>query len=105
MSAISPRTRTRALVLAWGAALALGGAFSVLGAPTAQAQMYAGRAPWCADNGYVGVGFECAYYSFEQCMARASGISNVCSQNPNYVRERPPGRVPVKPQRRRAHRQ
>ena len=32
-----------------------------------------------------GAALECYYHSFEQCWARASGISNICIVNPYYV--------------------
>jgi hypothetical protein len=51
-------------------------------------------APWCA---YLGSGadmFDCSYFSFEQCMATAWGVSNYCARNPYAVAvpERPPPR-------------
>ena len=63
-------------------------------ADSAQAQAYQGHAPWCANLGYLGTGWECAYYTLQQCMARASGITNNCSANPWYVPERAPRRYP-----------
>lgn len=76
--------------LAWRAALAVAAWISVapLATGEAQAQAYQGRAPWCANMGYLGAGLECAHYTLEQCMARASGITNSCSVNPWYVPER-----------------
>jgi hypothetical protein len=67
----------------------------------AQAQFTQGRAPWCADlSNLDGVTVECQYYTFEQCMARASGISNHCSVNPYYVPRRPYARRQQRDRRR-----
>jgi Protein of unknown function (DUF3551) len=79
---------------AWRTALAVAGSIAIapLTAGAAQAQEYQGSAPWCANLGYLGTGWECAYYTLEQCMARASGITNSCSVNPWYVPERTPAR-------------
>jgi hypothetical protein len=67
-----------------------------LSAPTAAKAQYTGTAPWCAYMGYLGTFYECNYYSLEQCMERASGVSNSCTVNPWYVAE--PARA--KPRRR-----
>lgn len=69
-------------------------AFAVLvgmtmAAGSASAQPINGRAPWCATFSQYGGTLDCAYYSLEQCMASASGMSNQCSRNPWYVEERP----------------
>ena len=54
----------------------------------AQAQVAVGYAPWCANMGDFGFELECFYYSREQCMARASGVTNSCTANPWYVPDR-----------------
>jgi hypothetical protein len=84
--------------LAWRAALAVAAWISVAPFATgeAQAQAFQGPAPWCANMGDLGIGFECAYYTLEQCLARVSGITNSCSVNPWYV----PERIQVRRQRR-----
>ena len=41
-------------------------------------------APWCANMG-GGWGFDCSYFTFEQCMATARGLGNSCSPNPNAI--------------------
>jgi hypothetical protein len=76
--------------LAWRTAIALASWVAIVPftAGAAQAQAFQGNAPWCANMGYLGTALECAYYSLEQCMARASGITNNCSVNPWYVPER-----------------
>jgi hypothetical protein len=40
-------------------------------------------------------GFDCSYYTFEQCMATARGLGNICSPNPlvRQVEKRPRRRV------------
>ncbi len=42
-------------------------------------------APWCAYLGSWGGSYDCSYYTFQQCMATASGIGNICLRNPRYV--------------------
>ncbi|MFL6798475.1 MAG: DUF3551 domain-containing protein [Xanthobacteraceae bacterium] len=76
------------------APLAAGAALDALSSTEAVAQY----APWCAAAGGRDGGWDCAYYSFEQCMATARGLGNYCSPNPrlNY---------PPYPQQRRARRQ
>ena len=44
-------------------------------------------APWCAYLGGHGGGFDCGYYTFEQCMATARGLGGSCSPNPRAVHE------------------
>jgi hypothetical protein len=50
------------------------------------------HAQWCADMGDLGTGLECHYYTLKQCMARASGNTNICSINPWYIPEQTRGR-------------
>ena len=63
-------------------AVALGfliAAFALASHSSAQAQT---RVPtWCA---YMGgqFGFDCGFYSFEQCMETARGLGNYCTPNP-----------------------
>ena len=48
--------------------------------------------PWCA---YMGgqFGFDCSYYTFEQCMETARGLGNSCAPNPRLQAvPRPPRR-------------
>jgi Protein of unknown function (DUF3551) len=87
-------------IFALRAAIALAGCLAIapLTVGPAQAQEYQGNAPWCANLGYLGTGWECAYDTLRQCMARASGITNSCSVNPWYVPER------VQPRRQRRDR-
>ena len=53
------------------------------GASDAFAQYQA--TPWCAASGGFGSAWDCSYYTFEQCMATARGLSNYCAQNPRYI--------------------
>jgi len=39
-------------------------------------------APWCAAMGGNSGGWDCSYYSLEQCMATARGLGGYCSPNP-----------------------
>jgi hypothetical protein len=59
-----------------------------MAASAASAQPINGRAPWCVNLSHFGGTLDCAYYSLEQCMAGALGVSNQCSLNPWY--EGPP---------------
>jgi len=74
------------------ACVLLAGATIVAG--VASAQPINGRAPWCATFSQYGGTLDCAYYSLEQCMAGASGVSNQCSRNPWYVERDDPRRRP-----------
>jgi len=42
-------------------------------------------APWCASQGGRGGGFDCSFYTFEQCMATARGLGGSCAQNPVWI--------------------
>jgi Protein of unknown function (DUF3551) len=55
----------------------------------ASAQPIIGRARWCMTLPLGGM-MQCSYYSLEQCMVYAHGVSNQCSLNPWY--EGPPPR-------------
>jgi LDH2 family malate/lactate/ureidoglycolate dehydrogenase len=83
----SPRARAGILLAA--SAILVGVAMA---AGVASAQPINGRAPWCGTFSQYGGTLDCAYYSLEQCMAGASGVSNQCSRNPWYVAR--PGRGP-----------
>ena len=56
-------------------------AFALLSAGSAQAQSRV--PPWCA---YMGgqFGFDCSFYTFQQCMETARGLGNSCAPNPRY---------------------
>ena len=77
--------------LAWRAVLAATAWIAVTAFAPGAAQADE-HARWCADMGNLGTGLECSYYTLEQCMARASGNTNICSVNPWYVPERTPVR-------------
>ena len=55
----------------------------------AQAQAFRGRGPWCTAY-FDGPCYTCSFYSWEQCWATASGVSNQCILNPFYVPAGPP---------------
>jgi hypothetical protein len=44
--------------------------------------------PWCA---YMGgqFGFDCGFYTFEQCMETARGLGNSCAPNPRAAQAVP----------------
>jgi hypothetical protein len=73
--------------LAWRGVLAVAAWITVTGFAPAIAHAD-GHARWCADMGDIGTGLECHYYTLQQCMARASGNTNICSVNPFYIPER-----------------
>ena len=52
-------------------------------------------APWCANLGGRDGGYDCGYYTFEQCMATARGLGGSCAPNPraSYQPDRQPRRV------------
>jgi Protein of unknown function (DUF3551) len=60
---------------------ALAGA-ALLDARTAVRADWAQTAPWCAALGGRDGGNDCGYYTFEQCMATARGLSSNCQPNP-----------------------
>jgi hypothetical protein len=41
--------------------------------------------PWCANLGGRDGGWDCGYYTFEQCMATARGLGGYCSPNPRVA--------------------
>jgi hypothetical protein len=45
--------------------------------------------PWCA---YMGgsFGYDCSYFTFEQCMETARGLGNSCAPNPSLGTTGPP---------------
>ena len=53
--------------------------------------------PWCAiySGGAAGVGTNCGFVGYEQCMATARGLGSFCYRNTQFVP--PPG---PRPQRR-----
>lgn len=57
-------------------------AFTLAFPSTAQAQSRV--PPWCA---YMGgqFGFDCGFYSYQQCMETARGLGNSCAPNPRYL--------------------
>ena len=51
------------------------------------AAMAAQRAPWCAYLGGFSGGFDCSYYTFDQCMATARGLGGRCQPNPAVAQD------------------
>ena len=83
-------------------ALAIGLAGILLAPQSAQAQAWDGKGPWCVEHRTY---YDCAFYSFQQCMATAWGVTNYCTPNPLYVPPRPlVARAQVRTKRHRPHR-
>ena len=68
---------------------------SVLTSPNGANADWRQLAPWCANMG-GSYGFDCSYFTFEQCMATARGLGNFCSPNPSLQA----GSRPIRQQRR-----
>jgi hypothetical protein len=62
---------------------------------TAARADWARPAPWCANLGGRDGGWDCGYYTFEQCMATARGLGGSCAPNPRALAapKPPPRRV------------
>jgi hypothetical protein len=56
---------------------------------------WARPAPWCANLGGRDGGWDCGYYTFDQCMATARGLGGSCAPNPRALAapKPPPRRV------------
>jgi Protein of unknown function (DUF3551) len=92
-------TSFRSRLLLAGSALVTLIAISVSVPSVVHAQAWAGRGSWCVDP-IDGPGFDCSFYSYQQCMATAWGLTNSCSPNPLYV----PPRTQVRHKRQRPRR-
>jgi hypothetical protein len=91
---VSRRLLALKIAVALGA-IAGAGLFDARNAATAGSRQ---PAPWCAYLGGFDGGFDCGYYTFEQCMATARGLGGRCQPNPSVAQN--PDRQP-----RRARRQ
>jgi hypothetical protein len=87
-AAVSHSHRYRSLAGSAAIAFATSVAATTLAIDAAQAQPQLGRGSWCAADLEGGL-YDCAFYSFEQCMATASGMGSSCSRNPLYVPPQP----------------
>jgi hypothetical protein len=90
--ALDRRRRLLGLKLAVAlGAVAGAGLVDVQNAATAQGRR---PAPWCAAMGGRDGGWDCGYYTFEQCMATARGLGGSCAPNPwaIYAAPNPPPR-------------
>jgi hypothetical protein len=96
---VSLSHRHRSLAAPAAIAFATWVAATTLAIDTAQAQPWMGRGPWCVAMSEGGF-YDCAFYSYEQCWATASGVSNTCARNPLYVPPQPPVRRLRRPHRR-----
>ena len=57
--------------------------------------------PWCAQGPSLGYPGECAYQTYDQCLASVSGRYLACGENPRFMFREPP---PPPPSPRRHHR-
>ena len=55
---------------------------------TAARADWARPAPWCANLGGRDGGWDCGYYTFDQCMATARGLGGSCAPNPRALARR-----------------
>jgi Protein of unknown function (DUF3551) len=78
----------RRRLLALNIAVALGATATLLDSGTAATARAA--PPWCANLGGRDGGWDCSYYTFEQCMATARGLSSNCQPNPWALAAPPP---------------
>jgi hypothetical protein len=62
--------------------LCIAAATAVLGSRNAATADTRRPAPWCAYLGGESGGYDCGYYTFEQCMETARGLGNYCVPNP-----------------------
>ncbi|WGR94535.1 DUF3551 domain-containing protein [Bradyrhizobium sp. ISRA443] len=46
--------------------------------------------PWCAQGPSLGYPGECAYRTYEQCLASVSGRYLYCGENPRFLFREPP---------------
>ncbi|WP_439372076.1 DUF3551 domain-containing protein [Bradyrhizobium sp. PMVTL-01] len=83
--------RTQLALLSLGAAILAG----VVTVTPAAAREY----PWCAQGGEYDYPGECAYSTYEQCLASVSGRLLYCGPNPlfAYGQQVPPPRPPRRP--------
>jgi hypothetical protein len=56
--------------------------------------------PWCAQGPSLGYPGECAYRTYEQCLASVSGRYLYCGENPRFLFSEPPPPPPRRYQRR-----
>jgi hypothetical protein len=77
----------RLLALKIAIALCAVAGAGVLDARTAATAGWQQRAPapWCAALGGRDGGYDCGYYTFEQCMATARGLGGNCAPNPRVA--------------------
>jgi Protein of unknown function (DUF3551) len=80
--------RRRLLALNIAVALGATAAATLLDSRTAAEARAA--PPWCANLGGRDGGWDCGYYTFEQCMATARGLGGSCQPNPWALWAPPP---------------
>src|SRR5215831_18432680 len=93
--ALSRPPRPHQIILRSALALATLVTLTTFAVGGAQAQAFRGRGPWW--TAYFDGPYSCSFYSYEQCWATASGLTNYCLRNPFYVpppQVRPPRKRP-----------
>jgi Protein of unknown function (DUF3551) len=75
--------RLPALKIAISLGVLAGAGVSLAG--TAAKADWAQTAPWCANMGGRDGGWDCGYYTFDQCMATARGLGGSCAPNPRAL--------------------
>lgn len=92
-------TKRPASVALWASA-AVAALVIVASAPTPALAYPEG--PYCWENwGRGGLGKQCTFYTYEQCLRTASGVGGTCSQNPWYQFSDDDEPAPVPPPHRR----
>ena len=82
----------KCVALTIAVALSIAAVTAVLGSRNAAAADTRRPPPWCAYLGGETGGYDCGYYTFEQCMETARGLGNYCVPNPWALWARPPPR-------------
>jgi hypothetical protein len=82
---MAPDRRCRLLALKIAVAFCAVAGAGVLDARTAATADWRQLAPWCAAMGGRDGGYDCGYYTFEQCMATARGLGGNCAPNPRVA--------------------
>lgn len=95
-------TKRPATIALWASA-AVAALVVMSGAPTS-AQAYQ-EGPFCWEN-YArgGLGRQCTFYTYDQCLRTASGVGGTCSRNAWYQYYGEDDEAPVAPPPRRKHR-
>jgi hypothetical protein len=80
----------RRRLLALNIAVALGATVAATLLDSSTAATARAAPPWCANLGGRDGGWDCGYFTFEQCMATARGLGGSCQPNPWALWAPPP---------------